>query len=160
MAYVTCYYCKKKINKNIAVGIKEGKKTKNYCPEHVGMKPLKDQMYDLINEVFGRIVLNTALYKEMDQILQVHSCEKVIKYIKDNKDYLEQCMYKEFMNEFAQIRYFAAILKNSLNDFVIKKPEPVIKKEIEIDMDISTNRYKTKKKRTGLDSLLEDLLDE
>lgn len=158
MAKVTCHYCKKKIDKKIAVGIKEGKRTKNYCPEHVGMKSPKDQMYDLVFEIFGRKVLNTVIYKELDEIASVHTYEKMISYMEENKSYLEQMVHKGFSSEFAQIRYFSAILKNSLTDFTAKKPEPIVKKEVEIEVDISANRYKSKKKRTGMNDLLKELL--
>ena len=40
---------------------------------------------------------------------------------------------KSFQSEYAQIRYFAAILKNSLSDFKYEKKEK-INKEVEIDM--------------------------
>ncbi len=157
MAQVTCYYCKKKINKNIAVEVKDGKRAKNYCPEHVGMKPIKDQMYDMVYEIFGRKVLNTILYKEMDEIAKVYSYEKILAYMKDHRTDFENAMLKPFQNEFCEIRYFTALFKNGLHDYKMKEPEVVIKKDIDFGMDVPVNNYKAKKKRKGMDSLLDDL---
>ena len=160
MAQVTCYYCKKKINKNIAVEVKDGRRAKNYCPEHVGMKPIKDQMYDMVYEIFGRKVLNTILYKEMDEIAKVYSYEKMLAYMKDHRADFENAMLKPFQNEFCEIRYFTALFKNGLHDYKAKEPELEIKKEVEIDLNISADKYKAKKKKTGMDSLLEGLLND
>ena len=157
MAKVKCAACGEAIDKKIAMGIPAGKRTKYYCPEHVGMKSPKEEMYDMVFEIFGRKVLNTVLYKELDEIAKVHTYQKMTEYMKENKEYLEKCIYKEFVNEYAQIRYFAAILKNSLTDFVVKKPEVIIQKDIDFCMDVPVNNYKAKKKRKGMDSLLDDL---
>lgn len=161
MTKVTCRCCGKKIDRRIAIGVPHGKTTWNYCPEHVGQKSPKDKMYDLVFEIFGRTVTHTVLYKELDAIAKIYTYEKITAYLEENKEYLEDVIYgRNYVSEFAQIRYFAAIIKNSIHEFEIKNFEPVIKKEVEIDMDISTNKYKTKKKRAGMDSLLEDLLDD
>ena len=160
MAKVTCRACGKKIDKKIAVAVPRGKTTWNYCPAHVGMKSPKDQMYDLVFEIFGRTVTHTVLFKELDAIAKIYTYEKITAYLEENKEYLEDVIYgKSYSSEFAQIRYFSAIIKNSIHEFEIKDFKPVIKKEVEIEMDISTSKYKNKKKRTGMDSLLEDLLN-
>lgn len=158
MAYVKCHYCNKKINKNIAFAMPYGKKTRHYCKEHIGKVPPKEEMYNLVYEIFGRKVLNTILYKELDEVASVHGYQKMTAFMEENRAYLEQMMGKSFSSEYAQIRYFSAILKNSLTDFVARKPEPVIKKEIEVDLDVVTSKYKQKKQTQGMDSLLDDLL--
>jgi hypothetical protein len=159
MAKVTCHYCKEKIDKKDAIGLPYGKKTRYYCPNHVGKQPPKEAMYDLVYEIFGCKVLNTILYKEFDEIARIHTYEKMIIYLQDNKQYLEQVMNKEFSSEYAQIRYFASILKNNLTDFVVQQPKSVIKKVVEADLDISANKYKATKQRRGMDDLLNDLID-
>lgn len=158
MAKVTCKCCSEKIDKKIAIGVPHGKTTWYYCPEHVGQKSPKEKMYDLIYEIFGRKVLHTVLYKEMDEIASVHTYDKITSFMEENKTLLEQLMYRSYSSEFAQIRYFSSVLKNGLHDFKMRQPEPVIKKEIEVDFDMSTNKYKAKKQRKGIDSLLDDLL--
>ena len=158
MAKVTCRCCGEKIDKKIAVGVPHGKTTWNYCPEHVGQKSSKEKMYDLIYEIFGRRVLNTILYKELDQVASVYSYEIITAFIEENKSFLEQLMYRSYSSEFAQIRYFSSVIKNGLHDFKMKQPEPIIKKEIEVGFDVPANKYKTKKPRKGIDNLLDDLL--
>ena len=87
---------------------------------------------------------------------KVHGWEKMIAFLDENKDYLEHVVRKDFASEFAKIRYFSAVFKNSLHDFRMKKPE--VKKEINVDIDISVNKYKKKEERKGMDDLLNDLL--
>ena len=159
MAKVTCKCCGEKIDKKVAVGIKTGKITKHYCPEHVGQKSPSEEMYDLIYEIFGRKVLNTILFKEMNEILAVYSHQKVIAYLKENKSYLEDVIYgRSYVSEYAQIKYFTAIIKNSIHNFEIPNFEPVIKKEVEIDVDVSVNNYKPRQKKRGMNDLLDELL--
>ena len=52
---------------------------------------------------------------------------------------------KSFQSEYAQIRYFAAILKNSLSDFKYEKKEK-INKEVEIDMPSCNFKRRLNKK--------------
>lgn len=159
MSKVKCRCCGKSIDKKIAVGVPHNKQTWYYCIEHVGQKSPKDKMYDLVFEIFDRKVLNTILYKELDSIANLYTYEKMTAYIQENRSYLEQVMNKDFSSEYAQIRYFAAILKNSLSDYVVKKVEPVIKKNVHFDADMMVNNYKQKQQRKGIDDLLNDLLD-
>ena len=65
-------------------------------------------------------------------------------------------MGKEFVSEYARIRYFSAILKNSLADFKIKEPEFVKL----IDVDMPSNRYKRKKQRKALSEIETEVGDE
>lgn len=159
MAKVTCRCCGEKIDKKIAVAVKSGKQNKYYCPEHVGQKSSKEKMYDLIYEIFGRKVLHTILYKEMEEILSVHPVETVLAYLEENKNEISGFMCRSFVHEFAEVRYFCSIVKNSLADFKPKKNEPVIDKEIEVDEYIPRKVNKPKKRRTGMDALLDELLD-
>lgn len=159
MAKVTCKCCGEKIDKKIAVATLRGKTTWHYCPEHVGQKSPSEEMYDLIYEIFGRKVLNTILFKEMNEILSVYSHQKVIAYLKENKEYLEDVIYgRSYVSEYAQIRYFTAIIKNSIHNFEIPNFKPVIKKEVEIDADVSVHQYKPKQKKRGMNDLLDELL--
>lgn len=159
MAKVKCAACGETIDKKIAIGVPAGKRTKYYCPEHVGMKSPRETMYDLVFEIFGRKVLNTILYKELDEIAKVYSYELLTEYMKENKEYLEQCVFREYSSEYAQLRYFCAVIKNAIHTFKISKPKPIIKKALEIDMENpQKHKNQPKKTRAGMDSLLEDLL--
>lgn len=158
MAKVKCVCCGEQIDKKTAIAITDGKRNKYYCPEHVGQKSPREKMYDLINDIFGYKVLHTVLFKEFDEIGKIHSFEKVILYIEENKDYLYDVMRKYFNSEYAKIRYFAAIFKNGLVDFVIKEQETVVKKDIKVEI-VETKKHKVKKQHKGMDDLLEGLLD-
>ena len=162
MAKVKCAYCGKSIDKKEAYIVPvSSKRNKYYCSyEHSISKKPRDKMYDLIYEVFGRKVLNTVLFKECDEIGKVHTYEKVTAYIEENKQYLEQIMSKGFSSEYAQIRYFSAVLKNSLTDFQPKQSAPVVKKDVNFDMDVTVNNYKRKEQRKGMDDILADLLED
>ena len=69
-----------------------------------------------------------------------------IEYLSQNTEYLSNLMQnKSFQSEYAQIRYFAAILKNSLSDFKYEKKEKM-NKEVEIDMPLCNFKRKLTKK--------------
>ena len=55
-------------------------------------------------------------------------------------------MSKDFNNEFGQIRYFSAILKNSLTDFKVENK--VVEKELIVD--IPKNNFKPKQRKKSL----------
>lgn len=155
---VVCRCCGKKIPLSDAVKTPHGRVSWYYCQEHVGEKSPQEKLYDIIYEVFGHKTVNTALFKELNEINSVHSHKKVISYIEENRQYLEQAMQKEFYNEYGKIRYFSTILKNNLGNYQMKASAPVVKKEIEADVGVTTKKYKAKKQRRGMDDLLNDLL--
>lgn len=158
MVKVKCQYCGKEIDKKESYAVKKGKRNKYYCNfEHSIAKKPRDIFYDKAFEVFGKTT-NTIFFKEFDEIAKTHGFEKMSYYIEDNKDSLNYFINKDFSSEYARIRYFAAIFKNNLGDYKIKKQEPVIKKESHIDMDIHSTRHKKKDVRKGIDDILDELL--
>jgi hypothetical protein len=134
-----CKYCGKSIDIREAYKIVHGKSNHYYCNiEEYAMvqkaQKIKDDTYKLIYEIFGRTIINTVLYKEINGISSVYEYGKINGYLLENKTYLSNVMQnKQFQNEYAQIRYFAAILKNNLENFHFIKKEPT-NKEVEIDM--------------------------
>ena len=62
-------------------------------------------------------------------------------------------MGKDFSSEYAKIRYFSAILKNSLTDY-----KPKVKVEIDWQKPVETykSNYKQKVVRVGFDDLEEE----
>lgn len=146
-----CRYCGKSIDTNNAYKIVLGKTNRYYCNEEEyniihKAQQIKENTYNLIYEIFGRKITNTILYKEINELSSVYSFEKIEAYLSKNKEYLSNIMQnKTFQNEYAQIRYFSAILKNSLTDFKYEKNEK-INKNIEIDMPLYKFKRKTSKK--------------
>ena len=65
-------------------------------------------------------------------------------------------MQKEFSSEYAQIRYFSAILKNGMTDFIHnEKLEESVKKNIQVDM--SEYKFKRKKHKKTLSEYEEEI---
>ena len=155
---VKCRFCSRQIEKDIAYAVKHGKVNYYYCNyEHSIAKSPRDIFYDKAMDVFGRTT-NTVFYKEFDEIAKVHGFEKMTAYLEENKGYLEKVMAKDFFNEFGRCRYFSAIFKNNLADYIMKKPEPV-KVVSNVDIDFTGSKYKKKEEKKGMDSLLDELLD-
>lgn len=158
MAKVKCRCCGASIDKKIAVAIKHGKTNWYYCPEHVGQPSPRDKMFMLAQEIFGKTT-HTMFFSGLDKIAVVHTYEKMVAYMEDNRQYLERIMSREFVSEYAKTRYFITVIGNSIHDFRMKQPE--VKKEIALDIDmVSTVNYKKKEVKKGLDSLLDELLDD
>ena len=167
---VNCQYCKgKKIDKATAYGVLQsnGKTRKYYCNEHEYIQSIWDKskkmndkvgITDFIKEAFGYLPSNTNLYKEWSEWNALADNETILSYLQDNRDMIMSCMNKEFKSEYAQIRYFSAILKNSLKDYSTIKDEQKneIKREYIYD-DFS--KFKPKKKRRTM-SEIEDKVDD
>lgn len=134
-----CKYCGKSIDTKNAYKVIVGKTNRYFCNEEEynimhEAQQIKDDIYNLIYEIFGRKVTNTILYKEINELALVYSYKKMQTYLAQNMKYLSALMQnKSFQSEYAQIRYFTAILKNSLSDFKYEKKEK-INKEVKIDM--------------------------
>ena len=166
---VTCKICRKKIEKDTAYKITTvspttGKKTNTYyCSEEEYQaeedrkkkyKEDKDRVYYLICDMFGYEIQNTQFFDEWKCWNKLKSNAEIYKYLRENEERLQQICDKSFDNEYQRIRYFSAVLKNSLADFKpkvekIEVPKPVVVEE----------QYETKyKKKTR--QALEDLEDE
>lgn len=157
---VKCRLCGTKVDKKEAFKVVVGGKNTYYCNESEYQKVLherevKDNTYECINQIFGYKVLNSALFKEINLLLEVYSYEHILAYLIENKEYLTRVLKKDFTSEYAKIRYFAAILKNNIADFKMEEPEE--SKKIEIDMPIIN--YKRRNKRRSLSEIEEQVGD-
>ena len=159
MSKVKCRFCGKSIDKKIAVGVPHNRQTWYYCSDHVGKKSTKELFYEELGKILPST--NTIIYKEMDEISKVHGYEKMLAYLQDNEDYLIDTMNrKSFAKDYYRCKYFCAILKNNLGDYQMKQSIPVIKKEVEFDMDVGVNNYKRRETRKGMDDILANLLED
>lgn len=157
---VKCRLCGTKVDRKDAFKVVVGGKNTYYCNESeyqqvLHERELKDNTYECINEIFGYKVLNSALFKEINILLEVYSYEHILAYLNENKNYIEKVLDKDFVSEYAKIRYFAAILKNNIADFKIKEPEK--SKEVNVDMPIMN--YKRRNKRRSLSEIEESVGD-
>lgn len=158
---VKCRICGNKKEKSEAYKVVVNNKNSYYCNkteyiEWASKKEIKDNTYNLIYDIFERKVTNTILFKEVGELSDIYTYEKIFAYLKENKVYLCGVMKKGFSSEYAQIRYFTAILKNSLADFQYKKEVPI--KNIEQDMP--EYKFKRKGKRKPLLEYEEEVGDE
>ena len=146
-----CKYCGKSIDTDNAFKVIVGKTNRYYCNENEyniihKTQQVKDDTFNLVHDIFGRKVTNTILYKEINELSIIYEYEKIGAYLNENKNYLTNLMQnKSFQSEYAQIRYFAAILKNSLADFHYEKKEK-INKEVEVDIPLCNFKRKPSKK--------------
>lgn len=107
-------------------------------------KQLKARLYDNINSIIG-VTVSTVLYKEVGIWLSVATMEKICSYLDENKQYLVLVMsQKTFSSEYAKIRYFSAIVKNNIADYIPPTPEPIKKVEVEV-YDIKYTPHKRRK---------------
>lgn len=158
MAKVKCRFCNKLIERDEAYKVKHGRANWYYCnEEHSMSKTPREKFYDVAYNIFGKTT-NTIFFKEMDDIANIHGYEKMKSYLEDNSSYLENVMQKNFSSEYARCRYFSAILKNNLGDYVVKKPDVVKKIEIEVYEPLN-NKKKQRNKRKGLDEIMEGFLN-
>lgn len=150
---VKCRCCNKKIERNDAFKVVVSGRNHYYCNEEeyqsiIKQQEQKDNTYNCICEIFGYKITNTALFKEINNLLETYSYELIFEYLHKNKDYLCSVMQKEFVSEYARIRYFSAILKNSLVDFKMKEPSKP--KIVDVEVDMPVINYKRKSKRKAL----------
>lgn len=112
----------------------------------------RNKVYNLICDMFGYEIQNTQFFAEWTLWNKLKSDEIIYKYLRENETYLQQICDKSFNNEYQKIRYFSAVLKNSLRDFK-PKAEVVDKPKIVVDETIYDVQTQTLNKRRSLDDL-------
>ena len=148
-----CRICNAKLNTDTAykvVTYNKNNKPSNayYCSEeeYLADKTKKervkrehDKVYEIINDMFGYKVENSTLFAEWLRWQNLATDVQIAEYLTENYEYLCGVLCKDFRDEYAQIRYFSAILCNSLRDFVngkIKHKKTVIESpKIETNME-------------------------
>lgn len=155
-------YCKchigHKIDRDTAFKVIVNNKNEYYCTEkdYLKIKEDKDTRKYLIlkiNDVFGYIITNTALSKELSELSKVYSYTKINSYVTDNMNELQKFMSKSFNNEYGKIRYFSTILKNNLKDYIVSTPVAVKQS----DAEIIGVRYKSKTRKKSMDEYMDEV---
>ena len=169
---VTCQICKKKIERDTAykitkIGPLNGKKSNfYYCSEAEWQeeedrknkaKADKDKVYYLICDMFGYEIQNTQFFDEWVCWNKLKSNEIIYKYLRDNETYLQQICDKSYDNEYHKIRYFSAILKNSLRDYVPKADVVEAPKIVVEEVMYNVTPSSTRNRRRGLADLEDDI---
>ena len=96
---VKCRKCEKQIDKSVAYKVCLGKSNYYYCSEdeYVSIekaKELQNNIYNTIYEVMEYQSTNSVLFKEITEIIKVHSADKLYSYLQTNKDFLNTLMQK------------------------------------------------------------------
>lgn len=159
---VKCKACiDKKIERSTAYKVVIKGKNEYYCNEKEYQQKLKQtadrvNTINIINEMFGYEITNSALNKELKEISANHSFEKIYSYIHDNKQMLERSLSKDFNSEYGKIRYLSTIIKNNIVDYVVDDEPYTTENEYEV-LDI---KYKPKKKRRAVCDIEKELLED
>lgn len=124
---VKCKICKEKIDRNTAYKVVVKDKNQYYCnvDEFVKFNTENESRFKVIDlsfEIIGKTT-NTGLMKDLSDIAKVHTYSKILKYMEANLHEIYKFMNKDFTSEYGKIRYFTAIIKNSIGDFVEKKED-------------------------------------
>ena len=163
MARCKCKICGTQLNSTEAYKVidKNGK-NKYYCSasefeaEEVRKqkrKDDKDKVYQLVCDMFGYEIQNTQFFAEWTLWNKLQSDEIIYKYLRENEERLQEICDRPFHSEYQRIRYFSAILKNSLRDF---KPKAEVAEKPKVAVE---EHYETKYKSKGRVAL-EDLEEE
>lgn len=146
---VKCQVCGEKIDKSTAYCVAANGRNKYYCNKTEYDKKILDNQQRAMIVDLSKSYLNntenTALHKEIKSWGEDKA--KIISFLTENRERIERSMRKDFNNEYAKIRYFSAIVKNSINDYVMPQTETV-EKQVEVEMYES--KYKPKPKRKCL----------
>lgn len=146
--------CGSSIEKDTAYKIIKGKINRYCCSEqeykdHMAeqeeISKQKAKFYKMVEYFLGATV-NTALYKEIQIWLSLSDYKTLCDYFTDCRFTLTKAMNKQFVSEYARIRYFSAIVKNSIGDYKPLKPEPVKA----VEAEFYKTKYKPTKKRKCL----------
>lgn len=173
MAKAKCLVCKADIDTKTAhrveiiVNKKTGEKEIKYrycCSEEEYLaeearkqkaKEDKNKVYYLICDMFGYKIQNTKFFDEWTCWNELKSNEIIYKYLRENESYLQQICNRTFGSEFQKIRYFSAVLKNSLRDYVPKVEAKEVQKVV-VDETIYEAPTQSLNKRRSL-AELEDM---
>ena len=107
---------------------------------------------ETILRLVGDIIGDTQSDVLSREVLTWGETDKIIYYLQDNKSTLESIIgRKQFVSEYAKIRYFSTVVKNGLRTYIMPSPD-VIK---QTDNEFYESKYKPKKRRKCLSEIVE-----
>ena len=168
---VKCRYCGERVEKEDAY--KDPNKNSYYCSEEHYLAIMNkredfqkekeekkqnkiDPVYEEVADIFGYRIQNSQLFKEMKLWRSICDDEKILAYLQEHKNYIKNKLEQLDSNEYSQIRYVSAILKNSLADY--KKTARIDPEKINVDCEIYEPIVSKKKKRRGLNALEDEVV--
>lgn len=137
MARCKCTYDKKQLDTKTAFKVVIKEKNTYFCDENCYNRYLADkvvqdkinaeydEIIDITREIFGYEFQSIGLLrKEITAWERVGTRQKIIAYLKENKEWLSNSMSKEFASDFNRVRYYSTIVIGKLHDF---KPKELAK---------------------------------
>ena len=107
---------------------------------------------ETILRLVGDIIGDTQVETLSKEIRSWGDTNKAIFYLQDNKSALEEIMErKQFVSEYAKIRYFSVVVQNGLKTYIMPPPD-VIKRA---DNEFYESKYIPKKRRKCLSEIIE-----
>lgn len=148
------YYCNEE---EYNIDTKE-KEKKNAARERAKERIHKiDPVYEAAVEILGYRTQHSIFFNEMKLWRGICNDDIILAYLAENKNFLLNAMQKDFNNEYGKIKYFSAILKNSLGNYKINyKPvqKPV---KVEVDDTMYEPVVSRKRKRRSLSELEDEV---
>lgn len=148
---VKCRICGRRLNRDSAYKIIKQDKNQYYCSsdEYNQMlleKSCKQNICSILEDVLNNNVNYSLLVKEINALTKKHSCFKVLHYLQDNKDYLEQIAYnKTFSSDYGKIRYIFTVVANNIIQYQYKPRKPIV-----LNDELYESRYQPKPSKISL----------
>ena len=161
MARAKCRQCREFVNTSLAIKEESDGKNEYFCSdkcmvlykkaqtEAAAIKAEYDEILAITKEIFGYNFLGYSLLrKEINTWETLSTRQKIIAFLKENKDWLSVTMRKEFPNDFCRVRYYATIVSSKLHDFKprtveTEKPKVVVEETLYEAPAQSFNRRKS-----------------
>ena len=156
-----CKYCGKPVITTEGYKVVVGGRNTYYCNEQeykkiVALSQVRNNVLAICTEVLNSPT-DGVIGKELNDWLTMADITKISAYLTEYKAYLiEQIDRKTFNSYYGKVRYFSAIVKNSLP--VYKMPQPDIEKDLTEICEVKPYTYSRKHK--SLCELAEELEDE
>ena len=136
MARANCQCCKKQLDTKEALKVVVNGKNKYWCNDHcykiteeeqarqAKINAEYDEIFELTKQIFGyEFAGYSLLRRELSVWEKLATRQKIIVFLKENKDWLSDVMNKEFASDFNRVRYYSTIVAGKLHDFKPKKIE-------------------------------------
>ena len=171
MARCNCKYDKKQLDTKTAFKVVIKEKNTYFCDEECYNKYLADkaeqdkikaeydEIIDITREIFGYEFQSIGLLRrEITAWERVSTRQKIIAYLKENKEWLSNSMSKEFASDFNRVRYYSVIVAGKLHDWKPKIAEAE-KPKVVTDVNMNEMMYEIRNTNTNKRRSLADLED-
>ena len=171
MARAKCKWCGAWLNTKEAIQVSDDGKNRYYCNawcctkhseelvEKAKIKAEYDEIFELTKDIFGYEFNGYSLLKrEVSAWEKLTTKDKIIAYLKENKDWLSTTMSKEFSGDYNRVRYYSVVVSSKLHDYKPKVQEEVkVQPKVEIDDTVYEAPTRSLNKRRSLADLEDEL---